>query len=83
MYGGNYGWNLIPRHNTELSSAGGDTALCAGVPAGAGQGSVGRDKSEVYEYHVSLSGEDLDQPIFLRASHTGVPSGDEGGELRD
>lgn len=29
MYGGNYGWNLIPRHNTELSSAGGGyCSLC-------------------------------------------------------
>lgn len=47
MYGGNYGWNLIPRHNTELSSAGGDTALCAGVPAGAGPGSVGWNRRNI------------------------------------
>lgn len=81
MYGGNYGWNLIPRHNTELSSAGGDTALCAGVPAGAGPGSVGCDKASVHEDYHSLSYQDPDQFCFLAASHPAVPVGDESGKL--
>src|SRR5699024_8126383 len=81
MYGGNYGWNLIPRHNTELSSAGGDTALCAGVPAGAGPGSVGCDKGSVHEDYHSLSYQDPDQFCFLVASHPAVPVGDESRKL--
>jgi len=59
----------------------GDTALCAGVPAGAGPGSVGCDKGSVHEDYHSLSYQDPDQFCFLVASHPAVPVGDESGKL--